>query len=61
MIKFSIIELVKRGFDEENVWISDSRRMCCGMGKCGHCRINSKYVCIDGPVFKFTEHRALID
>lgn len=61
MIKFSIIELVKRGFDEENVWISDSRRMSCGIGKCGHCRINGKYVCLDGPVFKYTEHKALVD
>ena len=61
MIRFSIIELVKRGFNEENVWISDSRKMCCGMGKCGHCRIGGKYVCIDGPVFRYTEHRALID
>ena len=25
------------------------------------CRINDKYVCIDGPVFKFSEHKTLID
>ena len=61
MIKFSMIELVKRGLSEDNVWISDSRRMSCGIGKCGHCRINDKYVCIDGPVFKFSEHKTLID
>ena len=61
MIKFSMIELVKRGLSEDNVWISDSRRMSCGIGKCGHCRINDKYVCIDGPVFKFSEHKTLND
>ena len=61
MIKFSMIELMKLGLKEENVWISDSRRMSCGIGKCGHCRINDKYVCIDGPVFKFSEHKTLID
>ena len=61
MIKFSIIELVKLGLKEDNVWISDSRRMCCGMGKCGHCRINDKYVCIDGPVFRYPEHKTLVD
>ena len=61
MIKFSMIELMKRGLKEENVWISDSRRMSCGIGKCGHCRINDKYVCIDGPVFRFSEHKSLID
>ena len=56
-----MIELMKRGLKEENVWISDSRRMSCGIGKCGHCRINDKYVCIDGPVFRFSEHKSLID
>lgn len=61
MIKFSLIELVKRGFDENNLWISDSRKMSCGIGKCGHCRINDKYVCIDGPVFKYSEHKSLVD
>ena len=61
MIRFSMIELVKRGLSEDNVWISGSRRMSCGIGKCGHCRINDKYVCIDGPVFKFSEHKTLID
>lgn len=61
MIKFSMIELMKRGLKEENVWISDSRRMSCGIGKCGHCRINDKYVCIDGPVFRFSEHKTLVD
>ena len=25
--------------------------MKCGVGKCGHCQINDKYVCVDGPVF----------
>jgi NAD(P)H-flavin reductase len=25
--------------------------MKCGVGKCGHCQINDKYCCIDGPVF----------
>jgi NAD(P)H-flavin reductase len=31
------------------------RRMKCGVGKCGHCQINDKYVCVDGPVFSFVE------
>ena len=61
MIRFSILEMKKRGFDEENIWIDDSRKMCCGMGKCGHCRINDNNVGVDGPVFKYTEHRELLD
>ena len=27
--------------------------MKCGVGKCGRCNIGSKYVCKDGPVFRF--------
>jgi len=30
-------------------------RMKCGVGKCGRCNIGSKYVCKDGPVFRFDE------
>jgi anaerobic sulfite reductase subunit B len=29
--------------------------MKCGVGKCGHCQFNDKYVCLDGPVFRFSE------
>lgn len=35
--------------------------MCCGLGKCGHCRIGEKHVCLDGPVFNYTESKNLID
>ena len=61
MMKFTIIEFLKKGFQEENIWVSQERKMCCGLGKCGHCRIGSKYVCVDGPVFNYTESKLLID
>ncbi len=61
MMKFSVIALLKKGFREENIWVSQERKMCCGLGKCGHCRIGGKYVCIDGPVFNYTESKDLID
>lgn len=61
MIKFSIKTLLSLGFDEEKVWVSESRKMCCGVGKCGHCRIGEIYVCQDGPVFKYTQVRSFID
>jgi anaerobic sulfite reductase subunit B len=61
MMKFSVMGLLDKGFQEENIWVSQERRMCCGLGKCGHCRIGEKYVCIDGPVFNYTESKGLID
>lgn len=61
MMKFSVIELLKRGFKERNIWVSQERKMCCGLGKCGHCRIGKNYVCLDGPVFNYIESKEMID
>ncbi len=61
MMHFTTVGLLKEGFLEENIWISQERKMCCGIGKCGHCKIDDTYVCLDGPVFNFTKGRNLID
>lgn len=61
MMRFSVMALLAKGFLEENIWISHERKMCCGLGKCGHCRINDTYVCLDGPVFNYTVGKELID
>lgn len=61
MMRFSVAEILKLGIDEKNIWISNERKMCCGLGKCGHCKISDKYVCLDGPVFNYTEGKNLID
>lgn len=59
MYKFVIAELDKIGIPRENVYVDLERRMKCGVGKCGHCQINDKYVCMDGPVFKFSDIEGL--
>ena len=41
--------------------MSFERHMKCGMGKCGHCRIDEVYVCLDGPVFPYTKAKYLVD
>lgn len=61
MIKFTIIEILKLGVPEKNIWISHERKMCCGLGKCGHCKIGSTYICLDGPVFNYVDGKNLID
>lgn len=43
--------LLKSGFSENNIFMTLERYMKCGIGKCGHCNIGNKFVCIDGPVF----------
>ncbi|MBF0315551.1 MAG: FAD/NAD(P)-binding protein [Oligoflexia bacterium] len=55
MFKFVIAELDKIGVARKDVYVDLERRMKCGVGKCGHCQINDKYVCVDGPVFSFDE------
>ena len=61
MMKFSIAELEKIGFKEENIWVSYERKMCCGIGKCGHCKIDDVYICLDGPVFNYVKGKTLVD
>ncbi len=55
MYKFVIQKLVSIGIPHSNVFVDLERRMKCGIGKCGHCQINDKYVCLDGPVFRFSD------
>jgi sulfite reductase subunit B len=59
MYKFVIAELIKKGLPENRIILSLERRMKCGLGKCGHCQINDKYVCQDGPTFTYSELKGL--
>lgn len=61
MMKFTVLEFLKLGIKEENIWISQERKMCCGIGKCGHCKIDDTYICLDGPVFNYVKGKELID
>ncbi|MGH4036677.1 MAG: FAD/NAD(P)-binding protein [Sphaerochaeta sp.] len=55
MIKFTLQGLEELGFKDTQVWTTMEMRMKCGVGKCGRCNIGDKYVCKDGPVFRFDE------
>ncbi len=55
MYRFVIAECRVAGIADEDMLLSLERRMRCGVGKCGHCQINNKYCCLDGPVFKYSE------
>jgi len=61
MIKFVIQLLKDAGFDDHQIWVSLERTMKCGVGKCGHCMLQDKYVCKDGPVFSYVDAKALED
>jgi len=55
MYRFVIMECLNKGIADHEIILSLERRMKCGVGKCGHCQINNRYVCIDGPVFSYAE------
>lgn len=55
MYKFVIEKLKKIGFKDKDIYISLERRIRCGVGKCQHCTCGDKYVCLDGPVFRYDE------
>lgn len=59
MFRFVIQKLLKIGFTEEAIILTLERLMKCGIGKCGHCNIGPKYVCLDGPVFTYKELKTL--
>lgn len=61
MMKFTVEEFLKRDLAENNIWVSYERKMCCGVGKCGHCKMDDTYICIDGPVFDYSYAKNLID
>ncbi|MFO8016927.1 MAG: FAD/NAD(P)-binding protein [Candidatus Woesearchaeota archaeon] len=61
MIKFVMQSLRKQSIPDENVYISFERLMSCGLGKCGHCEVGGKYICRDGPVFRYDKARHMED
>ncbi|MCR5785529.1 MAG: anaerobic sulfite reductase subunit AsrB [Eubacterium sp.] len=61
MMKFAAAECLNQGAEEKNIWVSYERKMSCAVGKCGHCKINETYVCLEGPVFNYTRAKDLMD
>jgi len=59
MIKFVIQKLLEIGLPDDMIISTLERYMKCGVGKCGHCAIGHKYVCVDGPVFSFKDIKTL--
>jgi len=61
MFKFVIAKLKEHGYQENDIYVSLERKMHCGIGVCQHCAVGEKYVCQDGPVFKYSEIKESLD
>ncbi len=59
MYKFVLMALADKNVPHENIFLNLERKMKCGVGKCGHCQINSAYVCMSGPVFRYSDLASL--
>lgn len=51
--------LLQRGLSEKQIYFSTERNMHCALGHCGHCQFGGKFVCRNGPVFDYSEIKAL--
>ncbi|NLM14827.1 MAG: anaerobic sulfite reductase subunit AsrB [Clostridiaceae bacterium] len=61
MMRFASEACIQNGADPDNMWLSFERKMSCAVGKCGHCKINETYVCLEGPIFRYTQAQELLD
>lgn len=61
MMHYVALECLKEGASEDKMWVSFERKMSCAIGKCGHCKIDETYVCLDGPVFNYSVAKSLLD
>ena len=53
MIESTVKMLLEKGFQKNQIYVSEERHMKCGVGRCGHCMMKGKYCCTDGPVFRY--------
>ncbi len=57
MMQAAVRHLQQRALPDEAMWLSMERSMQCATGHCGHCQIGPKFVCRDGPVFRYSDIR----
>ncbi len=60
MMRFTVMELQKRGVAAQRTYLSMERNMKCGIGLCGHCQYGPVFTCKDGPVFSFDRIAVLL-
>jgi NAD(P)H-flavin reductase len=59
MIRFGHIALRDLGFTDDQIYTTLEMKMKCGVGLCGRCNLDHRYICKDGPVFRMDEFKSL--
>lgn len=60
MMRLMAEALLAHDASEDWIWLSMERNMQCAVGHCGHCQRAERFVCKDGPVFRYTEMKDLL-
>ncbi|WP_114326677.1 FAD-binding oxidoreductase [Candidatus Colwellia aromaticivorans] len=55
MMNSAAKKLVDNGIASDDIFLAIERRMHCAIGLCGHCYLNERYVCKNGPTFSWQE------
>ncbi len=53
--------LVKLGVPPNHIYVSLERNMQCAVRLCGHCQFGPRFVCADGPIFRYDEVADLLE
>lgn len=59
MMHAAIKALGEKRILDEAIYLSMERNMECGIGQCGHCQYGGLFVCKDGPIFAYSQIKAL--
>lgn len=59
MMRFTIMDLEKKGIRPEKIFISMERNMKCAVGFCGHCQYGPHFICKNGPVFRYSDVKTI--
>lgn len=60
MMRFTARALMDAGVASERIAVSLERSFSCALGLCGKCQLGPKFICKDGPVFRYPEVAALL-
>ncbi len=60
MIQYAVQALLERDLPAEQIHVSMERNMRCGLGHCGHCQLGPTLICLDGPVYRWSDVAPLL-
>ncbi len=61
MMRFTVLELQRRGVLPSRIHLSMERNMKCAVAICGHCQYGPAMVCRDGPVFRYDQVKSWLN